>query len=86
MQALDRRLDGNPHRPSSVWACADCEAPWPCQPARDRLAEAYRGEWVNLSIYMAVLLEAALPEMPATPSAELFERFVLWTRGPHPAR
>lgn len=88
VQALDERLDGNPHQPGPAWTCRTCpgDVGWPCSPARTRLAEAYPGDWLGLSVYMGSLLTAALTEMPATPPAELHERFTAWTRGPHPAR
>lgn len=83
VEALARRLNGNPHEPNRPeWTCRGCDGdtPWPCSPARTRLAEAYRGSRVNLSMYLSVLLTAAVAEMPATPPAELFDRFVAWTR------
>lgn len=86
VQTLDERLDGDPHQPAASWDCQRCDAPWPCSPARTRLAEAYRGDWVGLSVYLGALLVAALSEMVDTPPAELHERFVAWTRGPYPAR
>ncbi|MER6757622.1 hypothetical protein ABT235_25950 [Micromonospora echinofusca] len=84
VQAIAERLDGNPHQPDPSWTCRTCvgEVGWPCSPARTRLAEMYPGDWVGLSIYMGSLLIVALAEMPATPPAELHERFVSWTRGP----
>lgn len=81
--ALEERLDGNPHTPHRPdWTCRTCDgdAPWPCSPARVRLAEAYLGDRLGLSMYMAELLAAALTEMATTSPAELFERFVTWTR------
>ncbi len=78
--ALDRRLNGDhlPRRPS--WECRTCERDWPCDPARVRLAEAYGRDRVGLSMYVGGLLFAATAELPATPPAELYERFVAWTR------
>lgn len=83
VEALDRRLDGNPHQPHRPgWTCQTCNGgvAWPCEPARVRLAEAYRGDRVNLSMYLSALLTAALVEMPTTPPGELFDRFIAWTR------
>ncbi|MFI7608863.1 hypothetical protein ACIBTV_27635 [Micromonospora sp. NPDC049366] len=81
--ALEERLDGDPHLPHQPsWNCRGCNGavPWPCPPARTRLAEAYRGDRVNLSMYLGSLLTAALMEMTETPPGELFERFIAWTR------
>jgi hypothetical protein len=62
-------------RPS--WQCRSCGEPWPCDPARDRLA-AGMGR-VNLSVYMWSSLEEAARDMPDGPPQELFERFIRWT-------
>ncbi|MFG1916256.1 flavin reductase [Micromonospora sp. NPDC048898] len=79
-RALADRLEGE-HLPSRpTWDCRTCETPWPCDPARVRLAETYGENRVSLSMYLASLLDAALVEMPDTPAAELHERFVSWTR------
>lgn len=83
VQALDRRLNGNPHTPHQPgWTCRTCNdgVDWPCDPARVRLAESYAGDPLGLSLYMGGLLAAALTELPHTPPAELFERFTAWTR------
>ncbi|MEU8329800.1 flavin reductase [Micromonospora sp. NPDC048839] len=82
VKALPERLQGE-HLPSQpTWDCASCEGqiPWPCDPARARLAEAYGENRISLSMYLASLLDAALVEMPDTSPAELHERFVSWTR------
>lgn len=81
--ALAEQLDGGAHqalRPG--WTCTTCNggAPWPCSPARVRLAEEYAANRVNLSMFMGNLLTDALTEMPATSPEELFERFISWTR------
>ncbi|MFG1839116.1 hypothetical protein ACGFH8_11855 [Micromonospora sp. NPDC049175] len=80
VNALGERLEGEhlPTRPT--WDCGTCETPWPCDPARVRLAETYGDNRVSLSMYLASLLDAALVEMPDTPAKELHERFVSWTR------
>jgi hypothetical protein len=83
VEALERRLDGDPHEPNRPgWTCRTCHGgvPWPCSLARTRLAEAYRIDRVGLSMFMGDLLTAALVEMPTTEPQELFERFITWTR------
>ncbi len=85
---LERRLDGSPHQlRQPEWTCHGCaeSTPWPCDPARERLAQAYRRDRPGLAILMAGLLHYAAGEMTNTPPAELFTRFVGWTRyGSHP--
>lgn len=80
--ALDRRMDGEhlPRRPQ--WQCLMCEAgtPWPCHPARVRLAEAYGPDRIGLSTYVGGLLFIVALELPDVTPAEMYERFVAWTR------
>lgn len=63
-------------RPS--WDCLACDQTWPCDPAR----EALRSEMdrVGLAIHMWERLDEAVFDLPPTPPAELFERFLKWTR------
>jgi hypothetical protein len=64
-----------PERPS--WDCLACGQPWPCDPAREELkADLDR---VSLAIYMWNQLEVAVRDLPPTPPAEIFERFIKWT-------
>ncbi|MFI6242603.1 hypothetical protein ACIBEF_22290 [Micromonospora sp. NPDC050795] len=76
MAALDSRLGGEhmPRRPQ--WDCEACEQPWPCDPARVRLAEEFGTNRVNLSMYVSGLLDAALEELPTADTADLYDRFV----------
>nr|WP_091091444.1 hypothetical protein [Micromonospora nigra] len=74
-----------------AWRCRVCAAPWPCQPAKLALRAEYAHDPVGLSIYLCTLLhdavadELRLHRRPPDP-AELFTRFVAWTRPrPHPA-
>lgn len=71
-------VEHQPHRPS--WNCASCARPWPCDPARERLA-AELGS-LSLAMFAWTCLEEAARDIPATPPAELYERFLAWTRGP----
>lgn len=66
-----------PDQPS--WDCEDCGKPWPCDLARERL-NAKTGGGPRLAITMWTYLEYALLEMPTMPAAEVFERFIAWTR------
>ncbi|GAA1586793.1 hypothetical protein GCM10009828_009110 [Actinoplanes couchii] len=63
-------------RPS--WDCVVCDQTWPCDPARESL----RGEMPlpELATYMWSRLDEAVFDLPPTPSAVLFERFLKWTR------
>ncbi|MFI7521542.1 hypothetical protein [Micromonospora globbae] len=68
-----------------AWRCRVCAAPWPCQPAKLALRVEYAHDPVGLSVYLCVLLHEAagdwlrLRPQPPDP-AELFARFVAWTR------
>jgi hypothetical protein len=62
-------------RPS--WDCRVCGKPWPCDPAREQLAEQM--DKTALAIYMWVNLGEACADLPAGPPSELFERFIRWT-------
>ncbi|MGN9813032.1 hypothetical protein ACTMSW_27225 [Micromonospora sp. BQ11] len=68
-----------------VWLCRACAAPWPCQPAKLALRVEYAHDPVGLSVYLCALLHDAAVDWlrlrPAAPDpAELFTRFVGWTR------
>lgn len=78
--ALDTRLGGEhmPRRPQ--WDCQACEQDWPCDPARMRLAEEFGASRVSLAMYVGGLLDVALAELPTVATADLYERFVSWTR------
>jgi hypothetical protein len=68
-----------PHSPARPgWDCAACGEPWPCDPAREHLAVAYGR--THLAIVMVDQLGAAAVDMPAARPAELYERFIAWTR------
>jgi predicted DNA-binding transcriptional regulator AlpA len=60
------------------WFCPDCRAPWPCQPARDRMETG----GIDTSLRMAAwsMLEEAAHDMPHASGAELYERFIGWMR------
>jgi hypothetical protein len=62
------------------WDCLRCGRAWPCDPAREELAQGLRR--TELSIRMWTYLEAAAGDMPTTPVREMFERFIAWTRQP----
>ncbi|WFE44261.1 hypothetical protein [Verrucosispora sp. WMMD1129] len=82
VDALPARL-GDQHTPlRPAWTCGTCEpgTPWPCSPARVRLAEAYGRDRVALSMYVGALLTTALDELPAADPGELVTRFTAWTR------
>lgn len=69
-------MDHIPDRPS--WDCRACTRDWPCDPAREHLAAELPP--VQLGVYAAVTLGEAVQDMPATPPAELYDRFIGWTR------
>jgi hypothetical protein len=73
-----------PLRP--LWLCRVCAGPWPCAPARLALKAEYVGNLVALSIYMATMLYEAAADLhrlnpePGQDPAELYARFIRWTR------
>jgi len=68
--------DHPPVRPS--WDCAADGKPWPCDQAREQLAAEMAG--TNLAMWMATTMVHAAGDMPTILPAELFERFIAWTR------
>lgn len=67
-----------PQRPA--WICACCGQDWPCSPARVQLGEQYGAQRVNLAVQMFVQLGYAVSELTTVTPAQLFERFIAWTR------
>ncbi|MBL7260752.1 hypothetical protein JKJ07_41330 [Actinoplanes sp. LDG1-01] len=63
-------------RPS--WDCVACGQTWPCDPAREELRSDM--DLVELAIYMWDRLDEAVSDLSPNPPAELFERFLKWTR------
>lgn len=68
--------DHEPVKPS--WDCETCGAAWPCDPAREHLA-AYLGR-IALAVHMSQRLDQASGDLQNVPPAELFGRFLSWTR------
>lgn len=66
----------SPARPS--WQCSYCTMPWPCQPVRTHLAEAYRSRQHHLAAGLAGLMVLAAHEVPHITPAQLYERFAAW--------
>jgi hypothetical protein len=65
-----------PGRPS--WGCLTCGKAWPCEPARGLMAAEM--DVVQLSVYGWITLEQAAADLPDLPVAEMFDRFLRWTR------
>ena len=63
-------------RPS--WDCRACGKPWPCDPAKAKLA-AELGP-TALAVYAWEHAEEAAPQLPGMPVAEFFDRFLTWAR------
>ncbi len=72
--------DHLPDRP--WWDCVVCRRPWPCDTARERLAQVYGR--TTLPIFMVDRLVEAVRDGPTMPPSELFERFLSWTGGTGP--
>lgn len=69
------QAEHTPARPS--WDCRSCGRPWPCGPARARLA--HDRSRVDLAVLMWDHLEDAARDMPRAPASDLFDRFLRWT-------
>lgn len=65
-----------PARPG--WDCLACGRPWPCDPAREALATRFKG--TRLAVFTAAYLGEATRDLTTTPPAELYDRFIAWTR------
>lgn len=68
-------MEHNPDRPS--WRCGVCGRPWPCDPARERLAEGRSR--VDLAVVMWDHFDEAARDLPRVSVSELFDRFLRWT-------
>jgi hypothetical protein len=73
-----------PHVPECLtWQCAGCADPWPCPAVKRELLAEYADGWpgrLSLSIYLAICMADALPDLAYVPSAALYNRFLGWTR------
>jgi hypothetical protein len=67
-----------PNRPS--WDCQACGKDWPCDPAREYIAQQSPTS-VYLSIMMWAYFEQFLLDNGPGPLSEVYERFMGWTRG-----
>lgn len=76
----------HPHMPlRPLWICRSCAGPWPCAGARLMLKAEYADDRPALAVFMATVLHEATAELskltsPGPAPAELFTRFVEWTR------
>ena len=68
--------DHEPARPS--WDCDTCGRAWPGDPAREHMA-TYLGR-IALAVHMCERLDQAAGDLGNVPPAELFGRFLSWTR------
>ncbi|GAA4439288.1 hypothetical protein [Phytohabitans houttuyneae] len=72
--------DHLPHPPD--WVCTGCSKDWPCDPAREALATEFGAGAgvVTLGALMSMHLANATVDLTSVPPAELYERFIAWTR------
>ncbi|MFK3985246.1 hypothetical protein ACI2K4_33340 [Micromonospora sp. NPDC050397] len=66
-------------RTSHRWDCG-CGRPWPCEDAREELAVSFAGDRIGMATYMAERLVEAARDLRGSSPAELYDRFILWTR------
>lgn len=68
------------HRPIRPgWGCDACEENWPCGPAKKRLSSSTTA--MRLALLAWRDFDQAAEDLP--PGAELYERFIGWTRHAH---
>lgn len=65
-----------PCRPS--WRCSVCCGEWPCGSQRDDLTKEYTSDRLSLAHYLAICLDEAVQDLPRTPPADLYRRFLGW--------
>lgn len=77
--------DHLPHPPD--WVCTGCGRDWPCDPAREALASEFGTDAgtlnagaVSLGALMSMHLSIAIGDLDRVPAAELYQRFIAWTR------
>lgn len=71
--APDGEPEHDPQRPS--WDCAACGQPWPCDPARERVATS--PPHVRLRLMVSYLLDAS-QDRPYEPAGDMVASFVGW--------
>jgi hypothetical protein len=62
------------------WDCGRCGKLWPCETAREELIASFGGDRVSLAVYMATDLVRAARDLSESTPAELYVRFIAWTR------
>jgi hypothetical protein len=68
------------------WDCRSCGRPWPCANAKADLLAEFRKFPSVLRIYMSAQMYEALNDLTShgePAPADLYERFLSWTRKPH---
>ncbi|WJK40478.1 hypothetical protein O7608_29485 [Solwaraspora sp. WMMA2056] len=63
-----------------LWSCAGCGELWPCLVARVELSGVFGP--VALATYAVERMTEAAFDLPDVTAAELFDRFLVWTRRP----
>jgi hypothetical protein len=66
-----------PVRPS--WRCHNCEAAWPCQPAKDDIMAT--SDRTSRMIYLSLHLADAIVDQPGADPDAIFKRLVGWALG-----
>ncbi len=71
---MSEHLPGRP-----TWDCLSCDKPWPCDPARERMA-AESPDVASLAFLMTRYLEDYAQEVQPWPPGEAYDRFIGWVR------
>ncbi len=62
------------------WSCRGCSQPWPCAPARRRLAAEYADAPVSFALYMSGNYVEASRDLHGSGLLvdDLYDRFIAW--------
>ncbi|GGL88216.1 hypothetical protein [Micromonospora yangpuensis] len=87
-----RAETSRPHLPiRPLWLCRRCGQPWPCGAAKLALLAEYQDSPLSLFLYLAGCLHNAIDDLhqlhpsDTGSTADVFDRFLGWTRGGPPA-
>jgi hypothetical protein len=67
-----------PSRPD--WRCSSCGRLWPCDPAREHLAQEFAASSTGLAMLLWGHFEDYVIDSGPGPLSEAYERFLGWSR------
>ncbi len=72
-----------PCRPN--WDCLHCQQPWPCPPAKAKMAEEFADNSTSLVLYLSGQMADAVDDYLTTKQPvppDLYDRFLDWNKTP----